>query len=168
MRIIGIDPGYGILGYGVLEKNGSKIDVLGYGVIETAKKTPLQKRVKKLYDELTSILNKFKPDIAAIEKIFFTKSVTTALEVGHARGIVLLALEEFGIKAMEFPPQMVKMAVTGYGRSTKRQIQIMVKKLLNLTDIPKPDDAADALAIAWCGLLNLRGEASETEDKRIY
>jgi len=159
LKILGVDPGYGLLGYGVIEKSGRNVTCVGYGAISTEKNLKLGERLKVIYKAFKEVLKQYEPDIAAVEKIYFVKSVTTALEVGHARGVILLALEQMEIPVVECSPQKVKIAVTGYGRAEKRQVQEMIRRLLGLKELPKPDDAADALAIAWCALSAGEGEA---------
>jgi crossover junction endodeoxyribonuclease RuvC len=153
MRILGVDPGYGIAGYGVIDVFGNRISHVAYGAITTPKKLVLPERLVLLFRDFENILEKYSPDLVAVERIYFVKSVTTALEVGHARGVILLASSMRGLKIFECSPQQVKIAVSGYGRASKRQVQEMVKRLLSLDEIPRPDDAADALAIAWCAAL---------------
>ena len=153
MRILGVDPGYGILGFGAVDAEGNRIKYITHGHLTTPKGLDLSRRLLILYRGLEKIFNEISPDLVAVEKIFFVKSVTTALEVGHARGIVLLEAAKFDSRIFECSPQQVKLSVSGYGRAKKRQVQEMIMKLLNLSEIPKPDDAADALAIAWCAAL---------------
>ncbi|WP_126992661.1 crossover junction endodeoxyribonuclease RuvC [Thermosipho globiformans] len=156
MRIIGVDPGYGILGYGILEKNKNKISHVTHGVITTEKDVPMYKRLGYIYDRFVELLEEYSPDACAIESLFFYKNVKTAIHVGEARGVILLASSQRNIPLYEFTPYQVKNNVTGYGRADKKQVQKMVKMLLNLNDIPKPDDAADALAVAWCLAVEIR------------
>ncbi len=146
---LGIDPGTATTGYGLvrLMPDGSLVAVK-YGVILTSKDATAPARLVTLYDELQNIINAYHPEIAAVEKLFFSKNVTTAIAVGQARGVVMLCLERCGIDAFEYTPNEVKQAVAGYGSAQKRQVQEMVRALLQLDSIPKPDDAADALAIA--------------------
>ena len=146
---VGIDPGTATTGYGLvrLALDGSMLPVK-YGVILTPKEATASARLVRLYDELRELLEEHKPDTAAVEKLFFSRNVTTALAVGQARGVVMLCLEQSGIEAFEYTPNEIKQAVAGYGSAQKRQIQEMVRALLGLDSIPKPDDAADALAIA--------------------
>lgn len=146
---LGIDPGTATTGYGLvrLTRDGDLVAV-SYGIISTPKDTALSIRLEMLYDQLNSLLREHKPDTAAVEQLFFQKNVKTALAVGHARGVILLALQKAGIESFEYTPNEVKQAVAGYGGADKRQVQEMVRALLQLEKIPKPDDAADALAIA--------------------
>jgi crossover junction endodeoxyribonuclease RuvC len=146
---LGIDPGTATTGYGLvrLAQDGSLVAVK-YGVILTSKDVSAPARLEMLYNQLCDILNEYKPDTAAVEKLFFSRNVTTAIAVGQARGVVMLALQQAGIEPLEYTPNEVKQAVAGYGSADKRQVQEMVRALLQLESIPKPDDAADALAIA--------------------
>jgi crossover junction endodeoxyribonuclease RuvC len=146
---IGIDPGTATTGYGLvrLTRDGSLVAVK-FGVISTSKDSPAPARLETLYDQLRKLLEEYKPDTAAVEKLFFQRNVTTALAVGQARGVVMLALQQAGIESFEYTPNEIKQAVAGYGSAQKKQVQEMVRTLLLLDEIPKPDDAADALAVA--------------------
>ncbi len=146
---LGIDPGTATTGYGLVrvESDGSLVAVK-YGVILTPKEASASARLVMLYDQLNDLLNEHKPELAAVEKLFFARNVTTALAVGQARGVVMLSLQQAGIETFEYTPKEVKQAVAGFGGADKRQVQDMVRALLQLDSIPKPDDAADALAIA--------------------
>ena len=146
---LGIDPGTATTGYGLvrLAQDGSLVAVK-YGVILTPKDASAPARLEMLYDELCSLLEEYQPDTAAVEKLFFSRNVTTAIAVGQARGVVMLALQQSGVEPFEYTPNEVKQAVAGYGSADKKQVQEMVRALLQLESIPKPDDAADALAIA--------------------
>ena len=148
--ILGIDPGLATTGYGVLTGSEAHMKPVAYGSIITSPKMSLSQRLQIIYDEVSAIIEEYKPDEIGVEELFFSRNVTTALLVGQARGVVLLAAQQRNLKLLEFKPVEVKMAVTGYGRADKRQIQQMVKILLGLPAIPKPDDTADALAIAIC------------------
>ncbi|MEX2014442.1 MAG: crossover junction endodeoxyribonuclease RuvC [Candidatus Saccharimonadales bacterium] len=148
MRIIGIDPGTGILGFGVLEKESSKLSMLDAGVIRTSSKQSDAERLKIIYDELAEIIKQNKPDVMAVEKLFFAQNVTTAMTVSQARGAVMLCGVQHGLQVFEYTPLQIKQSITGYGRADKNQIQQMVKTILKLDSIPKPDDCADALACA--------------------
>ncbi|MBK5251641.1 MAG: crossover junction endodeoxyribonuclease RuvC [Peptostreptococcaceae bacterium] len=150
MLIIGIDPGYAILGYGVISYEGNKFDVIEYGTVTTSSDVELPNRLKKIYNELYDLFEKYKPDAVAIEELFFNKNVTTALMVAHARGVAVVAAAKAGLEIFEYTPLQVKQGVVGYGRAEKKQVQIMVKTILNLKEIPRPDDAADALAVGIC------------------
>ncbi len=150
MIILGIDPGFAIVGYGVLEYKNNQFRVLAYGAITTDAKTPMHDRFLAIYEDLTKIIDLYHPDFMAIEELFFNTNRTTAINVAQARGILLLAAIRQGVKVCEYTPLQVKQAVAGYGRAEKQQVQQMVKLLLNLPSVPKPDDTADALAIAIC------------------
>lgn len=148
--ILGIDPGVAITGYGIIKKQGQKLSLLDYGCIFTEATTPNNQRLNIIHQQLKKIIRKYKPKVTAVEELFFCKNVKTALKVGQARGVILLTAVSHNLPTHEFTPLQVKQAITGYGRADKKQIQKMVQVLLNLKKIPKPDDAADALAIAIC------------------
>ncbi|MFW5981354.1 MAG: crossover junction endodeoxyribonuclease RuvC [bacterium] len=150
MLILGIDPGLAIVGYSLIEKNGNKFSVCDFGVIRTSADSDNSKRLLKIYNEINKLIQDYNPDEMAVEELFFNKNVKTAIKVGQARGVLLLAGAEANLLVAEYTPLQVKQAVVGYGRAAKRQVQEMVKALLNLKEIPKPDDAADALAVAIC------------------
>ena len=150
MIIIGIDPGYAIVGIGVVEYVGNKFRALEYNAITTPAGMPTTERLKKIYQEMTMYIDKYKPDAVAIEELFFNSNQKTAINVAQARGVLLVAVANKNVPICEYTPLQVKQSVTGYGRADKKQIQTMVKMLLGLNAIPKPDDAADALAIAIC------------------
>ena len=150
MVILGIDPGIATVGFGVIEYLCGKFHTIEYGAILTPPKTPMPQRLKMVYDDITYIMNKHEIDAVAIEEIFFNTNQKTAVMVSQARGVLLLAGENNGIPNFEYTPLQVKQAVVGYGRAEKSQVQQMVKVILNLAEIPKPDDTADALAIAIC------------------
>ena len=150
MRILGIDPGYAILGYGVLDKIGNKFVTVAYGSITTDSKMEMPERLVALYDGLTGIIQTYKPDEASIEELFFNNNAKTAILVGEARGVAVLACAKQGLKISEYTPLQIKQALVGYGRADKKQVQAMVKAILNLDEIPKPDDTADAVAAAIC------------------
>lgn len=148
MRILGVDPGTAITGFGVIDTDGSKFTFVDAGVIRTPKDQPMNDRLSTVYDEMKELIEEFKPDVMSIELLFFARNVTTAMTVGQSRGIVMLAATQARIPIYEYTPMQVKQAVTGYGKADKKQIQEMVKNLLKLDQIPQPDDAADGLAIA--------------------
>lgn len=150
MRIIGIDPGFAITGFGVIEYTGNKFSIIDVGAITTEAGLELSDRLLALSNALDELIVKYKPEAMAVEELFFNTNVKTAIKVGHGRGVALLAAAKADIKVYEYTPLQVKQAVVGYGRAKKEQVQQMVKVLLNLEKIPKPDDAADALAIAIC------------------
>ncbi len=151
MRILGIDPGIADTGWGIIEKNKSgELKCLDYGSIQTSAKLSLSERLVLLNNGLDKIIKKYKPSVAGVEELFFYKNVKTALIVGHARGIILLNIRKHNLDLKEFTPLQVKQAVSTYGRANKAQVQKMVKIILNLKEVPHPDDAADALAVAIC------------------
>lgn len=148
MRIIGIDPGTGILGFGVIDVEGSRAQLVDAGVIRTPVKEDDAVRLQTIYEELTDIIVQTRPTIMSVEKLFFARNVTTAMTVAQARGVVLLCGMQAGLTLFEYTPMQIKQAVTGYGKADKKQMQEMVRVLLKLQEVPKPDDAADALAAA--------------------
>ncbi len=149
MRILGIDPGTGILGFGVIDVSaGGKLSMVTAGVITTPAHTPLEDRLVEIYDGLTEIIGETKPQVMSIEKLFFARNVTTAMSVSHARGVAMLAGSKGGLEISEYTPLQIKQTLTGYGKADKKQVQEMVKIQLGLKQIPRPDDAADALAAA--------------------
>ena len=148
MRILGIDPGTATTGFGIIESQGQRLKFMDGGVIKTAPELEMPVRLEIIHHELSEIIAEYQPDIAAVELLYFATNVTTAMTVGQARGVILLTLAQAKIRIIEFTPLQVKQAVTGYGKALKPQIQEMVKTLLKLDQIPRPDDAADALAIA--------------------
>lgn len=150
MRVLGLDPGIAIVGFGFIDKEGSKLKAVQYGSIQTEANTPQSERLKQIYDSLLHLLDKYEPEAVAIEKLFFNRNVTTAFAVGQARGVMMLAAEQRKLEIAEYTPLQVKQAVVGYGKAEKMQVQEMVRMLLNLSAVPKPDDVADALAIAIC------------------
>jgi len=150
--ILGIDPGIADTGYGVIKEDGSCLHCLVYGSVKTSAKDDLITRLDILNRELDQIIKKYKPDLASVEQLFFNKNVRTALIVGQARGVALLTLKQNNLPIVEFTPSQVKQAVSAYGQASKKQVQKMVKLILNLKELPYPDDAADALAIAICAL----------------
>lgn len=154
MVILGIDPGIADTGFGIIKKDEAKITCLMYGSIKTPAKTDIADRLETISNDLNVLIKKYKPDLIAVEQLFFAKNVKTALVVGQARGVVLLTAKQNNIPLTEFTPLQVKQAVTTYGKADKTQIQRMVKMILGLSKIPKPDDAADALAIAICAINN--------------
>jgi crossover junction endodeoxyribonuclease RuvC len=156
VRIIGIDPGTAITGWGVVEGDGDELRPVAYGTITTAAGTPLPRRLQIIYRELTDIIAQWQPESSAIEELFFSKNAKTALAVGHGRGAAMLALANADLPITEYKPLEVKQAITGHGGADKRQMQQMVKLLLSLDDIPRPDDAADALGVAICHLHSAR------------
>lgn len=157
MRVIGFDPGTALFGYGVIDtlrKQGRTCyHTLEYGCIRTPAKQPLPERLATIYQECGGLFDKYTPDAVAIERVYFSKNVTTAISVSHARGVALALAAVRGLSISEFDPSEIKLAITGYGKADKNQMQKMVQLLLNLDSIPRPDDAADALAVALCRLV---------------
>lgn len=156
MLVLGIDPGLAITGYGLVDGDGSELKPIAYGVLRTPANTPIPDRLCQLHAELLALLAQYRPDAAAVEELFFSTNARTAIMVGEARGVALLALAQAGLPIGEYTPLQVKQSVTGYGQADKRQVQQMVRILLDLDDIPRPDDAADALAVAVCHLHSSR------------
>lgn len=150
MIILGIDPGTATTGFGLIKKEGQKFSMLDYGCILTPAKTALHDRLETIFEELSELIEKYQPDHLAVEELFFATNAKTAISVAQARGVILLSGKKKNISIFEYTPLEVKMALTGYGKADKKQIQQMVKTILSLREIPKPDDAADALAIALC------------------
>jgi crossover junction endodeoxyribonuclease RuvC len=150
MRILGVDPGIAICGTGVVEKVGNSYRAIYYDSILTKAHTPLEDRLEIIYNETVRIIEEYRPEAMAVEELFFNNNAKTAFAVGQARGVVLLAAKQKGVSFYEYTPLEVKQALTGYGRADKKQIQQMVKSFLGLSEVPKPDDTADALAIAIC------------------
>ncbi len=150
MRILGIDPGYAIMGYAVIEKRGSSFIPLVYGALTTEKDVPMPDRLKHLYAGLMDIITEFGPEEMSIEQLYFNTNITTGIFVGQARGVAILAAANAGLRIYEYAPSEIKTSIAGYGKATKAQMQAMVKTILGLDKIPRPDDAADALAAAIC------------------
>jgi crossover junction endodeoxyribonuclease RuvC len=148
--VLGVDPGTATTGYGVVRESGGRLAAVDYGVITTPKDLPLGERLLAIHGELRRLLAGYGPDAVAVEELFFKRNVRTALSVGHARGVVLLAAAEAGVPVREYTPPQVKQAVTGYGKADKAQMQAMMKTFLGLSAVPRPDDVADALAVAIC------------------
>lgn len=150
MRFLGIDPGIAIVGFGFIDKTGSKLTPVQYGCIQTEAHTPDEERLLHVFEAMLQLIDKYKPDAVALEKLFFNRNVTTAMSVSQARGVLILAAIQRGLPIAEYTPMQVKQAIVGYGKAEKRQVQEMVKMYLKLQAIPKPDDVADALAVAIC------------------
>lgn len=148
MRIIGIDPGTGILGFGVIDIDGNKTKLVDAGVIKTPAHTPLDERLEDIFDSLTDIIKETRPTVMSIEKLFFARNVTTAMSVSHARGVAMLTGRKAKLEIAEYTPMQIKQTLTGYGKADKKQVQEMVRMNLGLKEVPKPDDCADALAAA--------------------
>ena len=150
MRIIGIDPGFAIVGYGIVDYDGYSFKTVAFGAITTEAGTPFPERLKIIFDDIGTLLSRYKPDSMAIEKLYFNTNTTTAIEVAEARGVILLAAKLSGVNIAEYTPLQVKQSITGYGKAEKHQVIEMVKTFLSLKAAPKPDDTADALALAIC------------------
>lgn len=150
MRVLGFDPGTATTGYGVVEGQGNRLRYIAHGAIDTPANTHFAARLEAIYNGAVQLLGEYRPDAVAIEKIYFKQNVTTGIAVAQARGVLALAAAQAGLPISEFTPAQAKTAITGYGKADKRQVQQMIKILLNLTDIPRPDDAADALGLAIC------------------
>jgi crossover junction endodeoxyribonuclease RuvC len=149
MRILGLDPGTAIVGYGVIEERDERVALVTYGAIKTSPKDgDTSHRLLMIFEAISELINEYQPDSAAVEELFFGRNITTAIKVGQARGVLLLALAMAGLSVAEYSPPKIKEAVSGYGKATKEQVQFMVKNILELEQIPKPDDAADGLAVA--------------------
>ena len=160
MIVLGIDPGYALMGWGVVEAEGSRMKLVNYGCIETKAGVPMQNRLRTLQLGVRDLLNIYKPDDVAFEELFFARNVTTALMVGAARGAAIIAAAEYTNNLYEYTPMQIKQAITGYGKADKKQIQQMVRLLLKLDDIPKPDDAADAIA---CAITHCQAGVAKTQ-----
>ena len=154
--ILGIDPGTATMGWGVIRQEGNKLRYVQHGAIVTPSNWEMPRRLARLFDGVTELVRGYRPETVAVEELFFNTNVTTAITVGQARGVALLAAYKAGVEVAEYTPLQVKQAITSYGRAEKRQVQEMVKTLLNLWEIPKPDDAADGLAIAICHAFSSR------------
>ena len=150
MLILGIDPGYAIIGWGLIRYERGRYIPVDFGAVTTKAGVPFNRRLEIIYDELTALLNKYTPDAVAVEKLYFQTNAKTAIDVAQARGVTMLALQKQGVPVFEYTPLQVKSAVTGFGQAQKPQVMEMTKRLLRLKAVPKPDDTADALAIAIC------------------
>jgi len=152
MKVLGIDPGVATIGYGIVKNQGKYLKMIDYGCIITDHQDDFHHRLGDIYKEIRGLVRVYKPDVVACEEIFFYKNTKTALNVGHARGVIMLALGKMKVEIVEYTPLHVKQIITGYGRAGKGEVQERIKKLLKLKELPRPDDAADALAIAVCHL----------------
>ena len=155
MRILGIDPGIATVGFGIVDSEKNKLSLVNYGVITTPAKTSLSSRLDRIYDDMTELCKAFSPDAIACEELFFNTNQKTVLSVGQARGVIVLGLAQKGLALHEYTPLQVKQTVAGYGRAEKKQVMEMVRRLLGMDDLPRPDDAADALAVAICHVQEL-------------
>lgn len=162
MRILGIDPGYAIVGYGVIEARNGQYRPVEYGAVTTRAGEDFGLRLKEIYDGMAELLDTLKPQAASVEKLYFTNNKTTGIGVAEARGVILLALAQAGVPLYEYTPMQVKQGVTGYGKAQKHQVQEMTRRLLKLREIPKPDDTADALALAIC-----HGQAAGSDLRQV-
>jgi len=158
--VLGIDPGTARTGYGIVSREGSRLSLVTYGCIETVPDRPLEGRLLIIHKRLTALLDEYRPEAVGVERLFFNKNVQTAFAVGQARGIVLLSAAQHGLPLYEYGPHEVKLAVTGYGRAAKEQVQRMVQAVLGMDELPRPDDAADALAVAVCTSHSARTHAA--------
>jgi len=165
MVILGIDPGVATIGFGVLRAERGKNTLLQYGVITTPAGIPLSQRLAQISEDMEQLIRQFKPDEMAVEELFFSKNITTGIAVAHGRGVILLAAEKLGVPVFEYTPMQVKQAVVGYGAAQKRQVMLMTQRLLGMKEVPKPDDAADALAIAIC---HSRSATSLMNTERVF
>ena len=150
MRILGIDPGYATIGFGLIEGERAQYRMVTYGAITTPAGLPLSKRLYQIDRDMEDLISQLKPDVISIEELFFNTNITTGIAVAHGRGVILLAAEKLGVPVFEYTPMQIKQAVAGYGGADKRQVMLMTQRLLNMKQIPRPDDAADALALAIC------------------
>jgi len=164
--VLGIDPGTALLGYGLVEQKGNQLKLIDKGCVRTKAGTPPEKRLKIIYQELSEVIEAHRPDEIAVEEIFFSRNVKTAISVAQARGIILLTAANAEIETHEYKPNQVKQAITGYGMADKRQVQEMVKRLLKMKEIVKPDDIADALAVAICHINTTQNAEIKKEYKR--
>lgn len=163
MRILGIDPGYAIVGWGVVDYINNKFTTVDYGAVLTEAGTPFEQRLEIIFDDVSAIIERYKPQAMSIEKLFFNTNAKTAIDVSQARGVTLLAAVKSGIEIFEYTPLQVKQSVVGYGRAEKKQVQEMTRLILNLPNIPKPDDTADSLALAIC-----HGHTGTSTLSRLY
>ena len=156
MIVIGIDPGLATVGFGVLRKEEKTITPVSYGCIRTSAEKHTSERLVEIYNEINALFEKYSPEAVAVERLFFNKNVTNAMSVSEARGVIFLAVQQKNIPVFEYTPNQIKQAITGSGRADKRQMQEMIKRLLNLDEVPRPDDAADGLSIALCHINIMR------------
>lgn len=166
MRILGIDPGYGITGFGLIEAQRGQYKLLNCGAITTPPNTDFSWRLGVIYNDMTELLRVSQPEAVAIEELFFGHNVTTGINVAQSRGVILLAIQQAGLPVFEYKPMQVKQSLVGYGNATKHQMQDMTKRLLNLPTVPKPDDAADAVAIALCHARSSTSLLAQSQDMR--
>lgn len=150
MRILGVDPGYAIVGYGAVEYHAGRFFPVGFGAITTPAGEEMTARLETIYDDMNTVLDRYRPQAMAVEQLFFTNNVTTGIAVAQARGIILLAARQHRVPVFEYTPMQVKQAVVGYGKAEKAQVMDMTRRILGLAQVPRPDDTADALAVAIC------------------
>lgn len=165
MIILGIDPGVATIGFGVIDADRQKNTLIQYGTITTPAGIPLANRLLQISNDMEELIHTFQPDEMAIEELFFSTNITTGISVAHGRGVILLAAEKLGVPIFEYTPIQVKQAVAGYGKADKKQVMLMTKRLLHMNNIPRPDDAADALAIAIC---HSRAATSMLNTERVF
>lgn len=165
MVILGIDPGVATIGFGLIDATRSQNKLLQYGVITTPPGIPLSNRLLQISNDMEELIRTFQPDEMAVEELFFSKNITTGIAVAHGRGVILLSAEKLGVPVFEYTPMQVKQAVVGYGKAEKKQVMAMTKRLLNMREIPRPDDAADALALAIC---HARSATSLLNQERVF
>ena len=165
MVILGIDPGVATIGFGLIRAERGKNTLLQYGVITTPPGIPLSERLLPISNDMEQLIETFRPDEMAVEELFFSKNITTGIAVAHGRGVILLAAEKLGIPVFEYTPMQVKQSVVGYGKAEKKQVMLMTQRLLNMKQIPRPDDAADALALAIC---HSRAATSLLNTERVF
>lgn len=166
MRILGIDPGYATIGFGMVESSGTQVRMVTYGAITTPAGLPLSRRLYQIGTDMEELIGKLRPDVISIEELFFNTNITTGIAVAHGRGVILYAAEKCGIPLYEYTPGQVKLAVTGYGKAEKRQVMDMTRRLLKLRAVPRPDDAADALALAICHARSFTSRLPQRSDVR--
>ena len=166
MRILGIDPGFATIGFGLIEGERAQFHMVTYGAITTPAGLPLSKRLYQISTDMEDLIGQLKPDVISIEELFFNTNITTGIAVAHGRGVILYAAEKCGIPLYEYTPSQVKLAVTGYGKAEKRQVMDMTKRLLKLKAVPRPDDAADALALALCHARSFTSQLPQTKPER--
>lgn len=166
MRILGIDPGYATIGFGMVESSGAQVRMVTYGAITTPAGLPLSRRLYQIGSDMEELIGKLRPDVISIEELFFNTNITTGIAVAHGRGVILYAAEKCGIPLHEYTPGQVKLAVTGYGKAEKRQVMDMTRRLLKLRAVPRPDDAADALALAICHARSFTSRLPQRSDVR--
>lgn len=165
MIILGIDPGVATIGFGLIDAQRQKNTLLRYGVISTPPGIPLSSRLLQISEDMERLIRQFHPDEMAVEELFFSKNITTGISVAHGRGVILLSAEKLGVPVFEYTPMQVKQAVAGYGKAEKKQVMLMTQRLLNMKQLPRPDDAADALALAIC---HSRAATSLLNTERVF